>query len=124
MIRRTPRSTRTDTLFPYTTLVRSVEAWVREHPNFRYVPVLSEPTDDCQWSGRTGFVHRAVMEDFPYMSAVQVYACGAPVMVDAARQDFSEKCNLPSADFFADSFVTSADVAASGDASEIGRAHV
>src|SRR3546814_4231042 len=86
-------------------------AWGREHPNFRYVPGLSEPTDDCQWSGRTGFVHRAVMEDFPYMSAVQVYACGAPVMVDAARQDFSEKCNLPSADFFADSFVTSADVA-------------
>src|SRR3546814_6273045 len=75
------------------------------------------PTDDCQWSGPTGFFHRAVMEDFPYMSAVQVYACGAPVMVDAARQDFSKKCNLPSADFFADSFVTSADVAASGDAS-------
>src|SRR3546814_9949953 len=95
MIRRPPRSTRTDTLFPCTTLFRSrreftlywggrtradlylheeVEAWVREHPNFRYVPVLSEPTDDCQWSGRTGFVHRAVMEDFPYMSAVQVYA--------------------------------------------------
>src|SRR3546814_19477860 len=28
MIRRPPRSTRTDTLFPYTTLFRSPEAWV------------------------------------------------------------------------------------------------
>src|SRR3546814_18942118 len=34
-------------------LHEEVEAWVREHPNFRYVPVHSEPTDDCQWSGRT-----------------------------------------------------------------------
>jgi len=93
-----------------------VEALVREHPNIRYVPVLSDATDDCHWSGRTGFVHSAVMEDFPDMSAVQVYACGAPVMVDAARQDFSEKCNLSSSDFFADSFVSSADVTTSGDA--------
>src|SRR3546814_9713500 len=66
-------------------LHEEVEAWVREHPNFRYVPVLSEPTDDCQWSGRTRFVHRAVMEDFPYMSAVQVYACGAPVKIGRAH---------------------------------------
>src|SRR3546814_10428353 len=29
MIRRTPRSTRTDTLFPYTTLIRSVDALVK-----------------------------------------------------------------------------------------------
>ena len=92
-----------------------VEALAREHPNIRYVPVLSEPTKDCQWSGRTGFVHRAVMEDYPDMSAVQVYACGVPVMVDAARHDFSEKCHLPSSDFFADSFITSADTAASED---------
>src|SRR3546814_8559007 len=28
MIRRPPRSTRTDTLFPYTTLFRSVHAWL------------------------------------------------------------------------------------------------
>src|SRR3546814_20067552 len=28
MIRRPPRSTRTDTLFPYTTLVRSVLVWI------------------------------------------------------------------------------------------------
>ena len=37
------------------------------------------------WTGRTGFVHRAVMEDFPDLSGYQVYACGAPVMVEAAR---------------------------------------
>ena len=55
-----------------------------QHPDFKFVPVLSDPTPEW-WTGRTGFVHRAVMEDFPDMSGVQVYACGAPVVVEAAR---------------------------------------
>ncbi len=80
-------------------------------PNFKFVPVLSDPTPECRWTGRTGFVHRAVMEDFPDLSGYQVYACGAPVMVDAARKDFSEKSHLPPEEFFADSFLTAADVA-------------
>jgi CDP-4-dehydro-6-deoxyglucose reductase len=82
-------------------------AW--EHPNFRFVPVLSDPTPECRWSGRIGFVHRAVMEDFHDLSGHQVYACGAPVMVDAARADFSAECKLPDEEFFADSFLTEAD---------------
>jgi CDP-4-dehydro-6-deoxyglucose reductase, E3 len=96
-------------------LHEEAEALTREHPNIRYVPVLSEPVAQCDWSGRTGFVHRAVMEDFADMSGAQVYACGAPAMVDAARRDFVDTCKLPSEDFFADSFVTSADVAVPGD---------
>ena len=78
-------------------------------PGFKFIPVLSDPTAACQWTGRTGFVHRAVMEDFPDMSGVQVYACGAPVMVEAARRDFSLQCSLPSEEFLADSFLTEAD---------------
>ena len=75
-------------------------------PGIRYVPVLS----DEPWSGRTGFVHRAVMADFPDLSGHQVYACGAPVMVDAARRDFTARCGLPEGEFFADSFLTEADL--------------
>jgi len=56
--------------------------------NLRFVPVLSDPTPECQWAERSGFVHRAVMRDFPDLSGVQVYACGAPVMVDAAAARF------------------------------------
>ena len=82
-------------------------AW--SHPGFKFVPVLSDPTPECQWTGRTGFVHRAVMQDHPDLSGVQVYACGAPVMVDAARADFSSQCGLPAEEFFADSFLTEAD---------------
>src|SRR3546814_7687862 len=37
MIRRPPRSTRTDTLFPYTTLFRSIHARARVHVFFQIV---------------------------------------------------------------------------------------
>jgi CDP-4-dehydro-6-deoxyglucose reductase len=78
----------------------------------KYVPVISEALPEDAWTGRTGFVHRAVMEDFPDLSGHQVYACGVPVMVDAARRDFIAECRLPEEEFFADSFTTQADLPA------------
>jgi len=78
----------------------------------KYVPVVSDALPEDSWTGRTGFVHRAVMEDFPDLSAHQVYACGVPVMVDAAKRDFTQHCRLPEDEFFADSFTTAADLAA------------
>ena len=75
----------------------------------RYVPVLSEPKPEDGWTGRTGFVHHAVMADLPDLSAHQVYACGAPVMVEAAKADLVARCGLPSDEFFADSFTSEAD---------------
>jgi len=77
----------------------------------KYVPVVSDALPEDRWSGRTGFVHRAVMEDLPDLSDYQVYACGVPVMVDAARKDFTTSCRLPEDEFYADSFTTQADVA-------------
>jgi len=77
----------------------------------RYVPVVSDALAEDAWAGRTGFVHRAVMEDFPDLSGHQVYACGVPVMVDSAKNDFTTLCKLPEEEFFADSFTTQADLA-------------
>jgi CDP-4-dehydro-6-deoxyglucose reductase len=85
--------------------------WAAEHAHFKYVPVISEGVPEDAWTGRTGFVHRAVMEDFPNLAAYQVYACGVPVMVDAAQRDFIARCGLPEDQFFADSFTTQADLA-------------
>jgi len=87
------------------------EKWAREHANFRYVPVISEARPEDQWTGRSGFVHRAVMQDLPDLSRYQVYACGVPIMVDSARKDFTERCQLPEDEFYADSFTTQADLA-------------
>jgi CDP-4-dehydro-6-deoxyglucose reductase len=82
------------------------EKWAAEHANITYIPVLSEPAADDAWSGRTGFVHAAVLADFPDLSGFQVYACGAPVMIDAARRDFTAQ-GLPEEEFFADAFTFS-----------------
>jgi len=88
-----------------------MDALARQWP-IEYVPVISDALPEDNWSGRTGFVHRAVMQDFPDLSGHQVYACGVPVMVDAAKRDFTQQCRLPEEEFFADSFTTQADLAA------------
>ncbi len=89
--------------------------WVLEQlavmPHLRYIPVVSEATPEDAWTGRTGFVHRAVMADFPDLAAYQVYACGAPIMVDSAQTDFVALCGLPAEEFYADAFITEADKA-------------
>jgi CDP-4-dehydro-6-deoxyglucose reductase len=85
------------------------QQWQAEHPNFSFIPVLSDPQAGDHWQGRTGYVHQAVLEDFADLSGYQVYACGAPVMVDSAREAFTGKRGLPDEEFFADSFVYAAD---------------
>ena len=97
--------------------------WEEEQPNFRYVPVLSEPDAPPApgapapaqpappWTGRTGLVHHAVMEDLPDLSGHHVYACGVPVMVQSAHRDFIAICHLRDENFFSDAFVSRADLA-------------
>jgi CDP-4-dehydro-6-deoxyglucose reductase, E3 len=89
-----------------------VLAKVAEMPNLSYVPVISNALPEDNWSGRTGFVHKAVLEDLPDLSSYQVYACGAPIVVDSARADYSALAGLPPEEFYADSFTTEADKAA------------
>ena len=84
------------------------EATKRMH-HLRYVPVLSEPKPEDGWHGRTGLVHQAVMHDLPNLMEHQVYACGAPIMVESAERDFVARCGLPDDEFYADSFTSEAD---------------
>lgn len=83
--------------------------WQASLPNFQFVPVVSDALPEDHWQGRQGLVHEAVMHDFPDLSGHEVYACGAPVMVEAARRDFGAKCGLPEDAFFADAFTSAAD---------------
>ncbi len=85
--------------------------WEKTLPDFKFVPVISDALPEDQWTGRTGFVHHAVMQDFPDLSGHQVYACGAPIVVQSALKDFVVQCRLPEEEFFADAFTTAADLA-------------
>ena len=90
-----------------------LDDWVRAQqaalPNLRYVPVVSNAVPEDNWTGRTGFVHRAALEDFADLSGHQVYACGAPIVIESAKRDYMTLGGLPEEEFFADAFTTEAD---------------
>lgn len=92
-----------------------MDAWVQQQlqvmPTLRYVPVVSDALAQDLWTGRSGFVHQAVLADQPDLSQHQVYACGAPIVVESARQDFCAQGKLPAHEFFADAFTSEADKA-------------
>ena len=88
-----------------------IEAQLSRMPQLRYVPVISNATAEDAWTGRTGFVHQAVLQDHPDLSGFQVYACGAPIVVDSAQGDYVNLGGLPAEEFYADSFTSEADKA-------------
>lgn len=83
------------------------EQWATAHSNIQYTPVLSEPAADDAWTGRTGLVHQSVTVDHQNLANFQVYACGSPGMIDAAKRDFLA-AGLPEEEFFADAFTFAA----------------
>jgi len=83
---------------------------VAEMSNLTYVPVISDAHAEDAWTGRTGFVHNAVLQDIADLSGHQVYACGAPIVVDSAQAAYLT-AGLPADEFYADSFVTEKDKA-------------
>lgn len=60
--------------------------WESRYPRFRFTPVLSGVDASGEW--RTGWVHEAVMADYPSLDAFDVYAAGPPAMVEAIRATF------------------------------------
>jgi CDP-4-dehydro-6-deoxyglucose reductase len=79
------------------------QAWAREHGNFKFTPVLSEPRPEDRWDGRQGWVHEAVAADYPDLSRHEVYASGPPPMIDALKA-VVKKHGLPEDRLYYDSF--------------------
>ncbi|MEE9351663.1 MAG: CDP-6-deoxy-delta-3,4-glucoseen reductase [Thiotrichaceae bacterium] len=79
------------------------EKWAFQHENIHFIPVLSEPGEDENWQGVTGFVHNAVINDFTDMSGFDVYMSGPPVMVEAGVTAF-KAAGLSDDHMYSDSF--------------------
>ncbi len=77
--------------------------WARQYPHFKYTPVMSEPSPADQWSGRIGWVHAAVVADYPDLSGYEVYASGPPPMIQALKQA-AKAHGLPDDCLYYDSF--------------------
>ena len=59
------------------------EQMAREHPNFRFLPMLSRP--ESSWKGRTGHVQAHLEEVIGGRRDLDVYICGLKLMVDDVR---------------------------------------
>jgi len=79
------------------------QQWLKEHPNFRYTPVLSEPQDSDHWEGATGFVTDVAIAQYPDLSGHDVYMSGPPVMVQTGHDLFMLH-GLDESRFFSDAF--------------------
>lgn len=88
-------------------LAERLQEMAARHSWLSFTPVLSEP--DANWAGRTGLVHRAVLQDHASLAGWDVYACGNPAMVAAARVELSAEAGLPPSQFHCESFVPSGD---------------
>lgn len=60
--------------------------WTERLPGFVFTPVLSEP--DADWGRRAGWVHEAVLQDYPRLDGQEVYIAGPPAMIEAAEPAF------------------------------------
>jgi NAD(P)H-flavin reductase len=87
------------------------ERWAREHANFKFIPVISEPQPGDGWSGRTGLVHEAILQDFPSLGGHEIYACGSVGMVQSIFP-FLKNQGAEDGMCFSDAFLLSARSAA------------
>lgn len=80
----------------------------RSLARFRFTPVLSEPCEQDNWDGETGWVHDSVLRHYPKLEAYEVYASGPPPMIDVIRGTFPDH-GLDPDHLYYDSFEFSTD---------------
>ncbi len=83
--------------------VASLGALSERLPGLRFVPVLDRGHPNC--GTRTGFVHRAIIEDFSDLSDYDIYACGAPAMIEALSRDCASERGFDPSRLIADVFM-------------------
>ena len=62
--------------------------WVRRHPQLKFTAVLSEASAAEAAHHRAGWVHEALLADYPDLARFEVYAAGPPAMIEAMRTHF------------------------------------
>jgi CDP-4-dehydro-6-deoxyglucose reductase len=83
--------------------------WARDHKHIHFRRAILDPNSSPAVNGFTGFVHEAVVADFPDLSAYDIYMSGPPAMIDTARQAFI-RCGIDELRLFYDSFEFGLDV--------------
>tara|TARA_B100000809_G_scaffold232670_1_gene248800 strand:+ start:2598 stop:3827 length:1230 start_codon:yes stop_codon:yes gene_type:complete len=67
--------------------VEDFDAIASEHTNFKWRLALSEPLPEDEWTGKTGFIHQVLydnyLKDHQAPEDVEYYLCGPPMMLKA-----------------------------------------
>jgi CDP-4-dehydro-6-deoxyglucose reductase len=77
--------------------------WVRRYPQLTFTAALSEADAAEAAHTRVGWVHDAVLADYPDLTPFEVYAAGPPAMIEALRASFPRHGLAPEQLYF-DSF--------------------
>jgi len=64
--------------------------WAGQYDHIQYSSALSEPRNEAVAGCFNGFVHEAVLQHYPELSAFDIYMSGPPAMIDAGRLAFLE----------------------------------
>lgn len=88
----------------YTDHFRKIE---EEFPNFSYHIALSEPKEEDNWDGPTGFIHQVVhdhyLKDHPEPEEIEYYMCGPGLMLSACT-NMLEELGVPDENIAFDDF--------------------
>ena len=76
--------------------------------NISFTPVLSQPMDEDDWQGETGYVHEAVARAYKDLSGFDIYLCGPPPMINSAVELFIKQ-GADKEHIFSDAFEYSED---------------
>lgn len=65
-------------------LVEEMKQLEKDLPNFRFIPALSEPAENDNWTGDTGLITDVLDKHLDSGDNVEAYLCGSPGMIDAS----------------------------------------
>jgi NAD(P)H-flavin reductase len=71
-------------------LIEEWEELARQHPNFHFVPALSQPDTSDEWDGETGFIADVISRTLEDASNMDAYLCGPPIMIETACDALSK----------------------------------
>mgnify|MGYP006281474399 CR=1 FL=1 len=74
-----------------------------EMHDFTYYPVLSQPTEACEWDGRCGYVMPFFEEFLKNPKNTEAYLCGSPGMIASVEKEL-KKMGIPADKIYFDSF--------------------
>ncbi len=69
-------------------------------PDFTFIPALSEPLPEDNWTGETGLITDVVARHFDDCAHADAYLCGSPGMIDACIKVLTDRGLSPQNIFF------------------------